>query len=298
MMPPAPEGDALRMNTHPDSSCWLVVNPASGSNEAGSAQTLAAALARCGWSAERTTVFPDEPLPTPADLDRAGIPNVVVYAGDGTVNSLINGLDGWGGAVLVLPGGTMNFLAQRLHRSLEVDAILDIVAGGGALRRRLACVRCEAGTALSGLLVGPGTRWSRVRESMRELALADMAAETIEAIRYSAAGPYVLAPESRLARVGGYPLIELTPGEHGIQIDGYYAEDPIDYAGQAWAVLRRRFREGPHDRLGVAESILLSSIDGSPLACLIDGEPARCPSPFRFTVEPCGVDLLASAHDL
>lgn len=47
-----------------------------------------------------------------------------------------------------------------------------------------------------------------------------------------------------------------------------------------------------------ARTIALASIDGSPLACLIDGEPAECPSPFRFTVEPCGVDLLATAHDL
>jgi len=50
--------------------------------------------------------------------------------------------------------------------------------------------------------------------------------------------------------------------------------------------------------LGLAEAIELGSIDGSPLACLIDGEPAECPSPFRFTIELCGVDLLATAHDV
>ncbi|WP_296721831.1 diacylglycerol kinase family protein [Erythrobacter sp.] len=286
------------MNRKPDSACWLVVNPASGSNEAASAETLAAALQKRGWSVSRTITFPDQPLPTPAALDAAAIAMVVVYAGDGTVNALINGLAGWGGAVLVLPGGTMNLLAKRLHRSLDMDDIFDIVAGGGARRCRPACVRCDGRLALAGLLVGPGTQWNRVRESMRDFALADMAAETIEAIRHTATAPYVLVPESGMAREDGYPLIELTPGEHGIQIDGYYAEDPLDYAGQAWALLRRRFREGPHDRLGMVEALVLSSIDGSPLACLIDGEPAECPSPFRFTVEPCAVDLLASAHDL
>jgi hypothetical protein len=179
-----------------------------------------------------------------------------------------------------------------------MDDILDIVTGGGARRCRPVCVRCDGLLALAGLLVGPGTRWNRVRESMRDFALADMAAETIEAIRHTANAPYVLVPESGMAREDGYPLVELTPGEHGIQIDGYFAEDPLDYAGQAWALLRRRFREGPHDRLGMVEALVLSSIDGSPLACLIDGEPAECPSPFRFTVEPCVVNLLASAHDL
>lgn len=279
-------------------ACWLVVNPASGSNNASSSETVAAALTDHGFRVDRVIAFPDDALPDIAALDAAGIGLVVVYTGDGSVNTLINQLAGWGGAVLVLPGGTMNLLAKRLHRSLGFEEIIAIVAGGGARRGRIACVRCEAGLALAGLLVGPGTVWSRVRESMRNLAVVEVAAGAIEAIRHSATGPYVRAPESALARDAGYALVELTPGEHGIQTDGYYADAALEYAGQAWAVLRRRFREGPHDRLGVAESIELASIDGSPLSCLIDGEPAECPSPFRFTVEPCCVDLLATAHDL
>lgn len=128
-------------------------------------------------------------------------------------------------------------------------------------------------------------------------ALADRALDP-EAMIAIAAGPFVTAPDLPLARAEGYPRIELTPGAHAIQIDGFYAEAARDYAQQAWAVLRHRFREGPHDRLGLTDEIALASIDGSPLACLIDGEPAECRSPFRFTVEPCGVDLLATAHDL
>lgn len=286
------------MNVPPTSACWLVVNPASGSNDPGSAETVAAALGERGWNVDRVIAFPDQELPDLATLDAAGIGLVVCYTGDGSVNALINHLSGWGGQVLVLPGGTMNLLARRLHRALEVSAVLDIVAGGGALSRRVSCVQYERGLALAGLLVGPGTSWSRVRESMRNLALAEMAVDTVEAFRQTTTGPNVMAPDSRLTREGGYPLIELTPGEYGMQIDGYFADAALDYAGQAWAALRRRFREGPHDRLGLADQIMLASVDGSPLACLIDGEPAECPSPFRFTVVPCGVDLLATAHDL
>jgi len=289
---------AAHMNALANPVCWLVVNPASGSNNASSCETVTAALSDRGFRVDRVIAFSDDALPDIAALDAAGIALVVVYTGDGSVNALINHLAGWSGAVLVLPGGTMNLLAKRLHRSLGMEAILDLVAGGGAQARRVACVRSEAGLALAGLLVGPGTSWSRVRESMRNLAIAEVAAGAIEAIKHSAAGPYVRAPDNILAREDGYALVELTPGEHGVQADGYYADAPLDYAGQAWAVLRRRFREGPHDRLGVSESIKLASIDGSPFACLIDGEPAECPSPFRFTVEPSGVDLLATAHDL
>lgn len=278
--------------------CWLVVNPASGSNDRSSAETIAGALTERGWQVGRVLTFPDEGLPDKAMLEAAGVRLLVIYTGDGSMSTLINRLQGWDGKVLALPGGTMNLLPLRLHRTLDIAAILDIVAGGGAVARRPHCVRCDAGLALAGLLVGPGTAWSRVRESMRSHAIAEVASEAVEAIRQSTTGPFVLAPEIGMAREGGYPLIELTPGEHGIQIDGYYAEAPLEYAGQAWAVLRHRFREGPHDRLGLADAVALASIDGKPLACLIDGEPAECPSPFRFTLEPCGVDLLATGHDV
>lgn len=285
--------------TRPASTpCWIVVNPSSGSNNRRSAETLASAMEARGWSVVRVITFPDDPLPDPSALDAAGIGLVAVYTGDGTINALVNHLACWGGTVLVLPGGTMNLLPLRLHRTTDLDAILDIVAGGGALPRRPGCVRCPAGVALAGLLVGPGTAWNRVRESMRNLAIAEMAQETIAALRETTTAPGVVLSDCRTARESGYPLVELTPGEHGIQIDGYYAEAPLDYAGQAWATLRHRFREGPHDRLGLAESITLASVDGGPLTCLLDGEPAECPSGSRFAVEPCQVDLLATAHDI
>lgn len=286
------------MVMEPNTPCWLVVNRASGSNGEDSGQTVAAALAARSWQVDRTIAFPDEPLPDRQALDAAGIGHVVVYTGDGTMSTLINHLTGWGGTVLVLPGGTMNLLPLRLHRTVDMAAILDIVAGGGARARRPLCVRCESGLAMAGLLVGPGTSWSRVRESMRSLAIGDMAKDTLEALRKSTTAAGVTVADNRLARASGYPLIELTPGEHGMQIDGYSAEDPIEFAEQAWATLRRRFREGPHDRIGLADEITLVSADGSPLACLIDGEPAECPSGSRFAVEPCVVNLLATAHDI
>ncbi len=279
-------------------SCWLVVNPASGSNTAQSTDSLVTTLAERGLVPQRIIAFPDDPLPDAASLDAAGVGIVVIYTGDGTVNALINGLAGWGGAVLVLPGGTMNLLAKRLHRALLVEEIIAIVAEGAARRVRVGCVRWEKGLAFADVLVGPGTCWSEVREAMRSGAIVEVATGAIEAIRHSATGPFVTAPELTRSRAEGYPLIELTPGEYGIQVDGFHAEAARDYAQQAWAVLRHRFREGPHDRLGLIDAVAIASVDGGPLACLIDGEPAECASPFTFALAPCGVDLLATTHDL
>ena len=280
-----------------NTACWLMVNPSSGSNDDSSTEMVIAALTSRGWTVDRVIAFPEDSLPTGAALDAAGVSMLVIYTGDGSMNAAISRLEGWSGQVLVLPGGTMNLLPLRLHRSINIGTILDVVAGGGARPLRPRCVRCDAGIALAGLLVGPGTAWSRVRESMRNFDLADMAKDTIDAIRATNDDPCVLFPGNRLARDEGYPLVELTPGEFGMQIDGYFAEDAADYAGQAWALLRRRFREGPHDRLGIADSIVLTTADGGALLCLIDGEPAECPSGSRFVVVPCGVDVLATAHD-
>ena len=285
------------MTTAAPTPLWLVVNPASGSNDENTTQTVTAALDTRGWAVTRVIAFPDDPLPDPAMLDAAGVRQVAVYTGDGTINALVNALAGWGGQVLVLPGGTMNLFPLRLHRSCDLDAILDIVAGGGAVARRPTSLRCPAGVAFGGLMVGPGTAWNRVRESMRSGELLTMAQEAVAALRETAAGPGVVIRDHRATREGGYPLVEIQPGEHGAEILGYYAEAPLDYAGQAWATLRRRFREGPHDKLGLSESFVIDSIDGSPLSCLIDGEPGECASGSRFVVEPCGVDLLATSHD-
>jgi hypothetical protein len=75
-------------------------------------------------------------------------------------------------------------------------------------------------------------------------------------------------------------MAQRTLGEHGAQIDGYCAAAPLDHGGQAWASLRHRLREGPHDRPGLAGSVARGSLEASLLPCLIDGEPAECP--FRF----------------
>jgi hypothetical protein len=283
------------METH--SSCWLVTNPGSGSNTPESTESLRDDLLARGIRIEREIGFPEDDLPTLSQLDRADARLVVTYAGDGTVNAVLSALEGWEGAVLVLPGGTMNLLSRRLHGELEIAQILDLVAAGSSLPVRASTVTCEGGTAYAGLLVGPGTCWNRVRETMRDFDLPSVAEEAVEAIRTTQNGPFILPVDRVSSREGGYPLIEMTPGEHGIQLDGYYAEEPAEYAAQAWATLRRQFREGPHDRMGIVKRIALRSVDGSPLPCLFDGEPGSCPSGSLFEMKRSGVDLLATGHD-
>ena len=275
---------------------WLLINSASGSNTPAALESLDECLCEHGLAVDRTISFPDEDLPRGEAMDGAGIGLLIVYTGDGTLNAAISNLAGWRGAILVLPGGTMNLLSKRLHGDRENRAILETVARGGAIRARPNTASCEAGTALAGLLVGPGTRWGSVREAMRDFDIAGMASGAADAMSEMTGESMVRCAEPALGKAEGYPLIEITPGEFGMQFDAYHAETAGEFAAQGWAILRRNFREGPHDRMGVVQRAMLESVDGSPLEVLVDGEKAQLDPRAEINVAPCPVDLLATGN--
>ena len=276
---------------------WLVVNSRSGSNSDAACSALNEALTARGLAPERQIEFPAEDLPTPGMLDEAGVGRLVVFTGDGSLNAVIDAVSGWGGEVLVLPGGTMNLLSNRLHgEGAAYEDILDCIARG-AMRRvtpQMAC--CDAGRAHAGLLVGPGTAWAEVREAMRDFDVAGLAQGASEAIAVSTGGSRVRMAEPAIGHEDGYPLIEITPSHRGMQVDGFRTESTGEFLQQGWAVLRRRFREGPHERLGLLDSLVIENCGGEKLDVLIDGEPATLAPRAEFTVAPCPVDLLATSH--
>lgn len=282
------------MNSHP---FWLVTNAASGSNN----EAAIAALERCcgehGFDVVRKTAFPEEELPSPAALDGAGVDRVAVFTGDGTVNSLLTGLEGWSGAVLVLPGGTMNLLYHRLHGERTMEETIAAVAAGEAALRRPGVIRCDWGTGYAGMLAGPGTSWGRVREAMREADVLEVASEAVEAIEETLAGDMIACVAPRLGLPEGYPLVSLVPRDGGMEIEAYHAKSAGEYVEQTWALLRRNFREGPHDVLGNARTVRLASTQGNPFGLLIDGERVEAAAEVEFTLAACEVDLLATEAD-
>lgn len=145
---------------------WFITNTASGSATAGKAAALEAVFAELGLALAGRTAFPDDDLPDTARLDAAGADTVVLFAGDGTINAAACALADWKGAILILPGGTMNLLARSLHGDLDPAAILRAAVDHGTL---LALPLVEAGQhrALVGLILGPATSWVHARELVR-----------------------------------------------------------------------------------------------------------------------------------
>jgi diacylglycerol kinase family enzyme len=276
---------------------WLVLNEASGSNDEEAHEHLSRRCGGAGFRVERTVRFPDEALPAPAALDAAGVALVAVFAGDGTVNALVTALAGWSGAVLVLPGGTMNLLFHRLHGERELDEVIALAAAGRAKATRPGVIASRAGTALAELLAGPGTGWYDVREAMREGDVPALAAGAASALGETLAAPGIRCRDPALGRTEGYPLVMLTPTDDGIAVAGFYAETPGEFLQGGWAVVRHRFREGPHDELGTVRQIALASTAGEPFGLLLDGEKAESGEEAVFRLVPCAVDLLATVTD-
>ena len=277
-------------------SIWLLANARSGSNSEAAREALRAACEEQGIGIDRTICLPKDDLPDPVMLDEGGCECLAIFTGDGTLNAAITGLYGWGGAVLVLPGGTMNLLSTRMHGQADVPAILERFAHGAMRRWRPQVARCEVGDALAGLLVGPGTAWSEVREAMRDIDLAATAESATQALSETAGGIRVRCAEPSAGREDGYPLVSITPSHRGMKLDGYYADDWADFARQSLAVLRRDFRQGPHESLGLFDDQVFQSCGNGPIGVLIDGEPAELPPRARIALASCEVDLLASDH--
>jgi hypothetical protein len=276
---------------------WLINNAASGSNSDASLAALEACCGDRGFRIAHRTVFPAQDLPTPAMLDAAGIDLVAVFSGDGTINSLLTALAGWGGAVLVLEGGTMNLLYHRLHGDRSTEEVIAAAASGTTTKRRPGVIVCPFGTAYAGMLAGPGTSWGRVREAMREANVVELAAEAVGAARETLAGDMIACREPALGRPEGYPLVSLTPHDTGIEIEAYHAESAGEYAVQALALLKRNFREGPHDDLGRTTALRLVRTAGQPFGLLVDGELVEAAAEVEFVLAACEVDLLATEPD-
>ena len=271
---------------------WLVINSASGSYSEQAVADLVSRMEVQGIPPARIVAIPDEPAPDRAALESAEVAILAIFTGDGTVNSVVCGLYGWSGAALVLPGGTQNLLSKSLHGELAVETIITCLGDGSLQRQRRHMVRTSQGDALCEVLAGPGAHWSDVREAMRDGDLGGMASTLGEAIGQSTGGALVRIAEPELGNSAGYPAVRVHPVDGSQQVDGYGAETIADYARQGVALLRRDFRLGPHDTLGLHHKVICRA--DAPIELMIDGERKTGGCEEVFEAAECPVEFLAA----
>lgn len=275
---------------------WLVANGASGSNDDEAFKGLVTALGEAGSKPARVVDLQTDRLPDRATLESEDVATLAIFGGDGSANAVVTGIEGWAGQVLLLPGGTANLLARALHGERTVAQIVAAFGAGSLCPLTRNCIRTSRGAALVEVLAGPGATWSEVREGMREGTISETASLAVEAVRQSAVGPMVAIVDPALGRESGYPGVRLALAPDGMTVDGYGVDTAGDYLKQGIALLKRDFREGPHDELGAHREILCRSADGSPIALMIDGERRSGGGEERFSLAPLRVSLLGTPH--
>lgn len=274
------------------SPLWLLTNAASGSNSDAAVDDLAASLAAAGCAPERVIRFPDEDLPTRKALDAAGVATLAVFTGDGTVNAAASALEGWGGALLVLPGGTQNLLAKSLHGDVPAEAITGALPGARKIRRP--AIRTAQGAGLIEVLAGPGAMWADVREGVRDLDLAAIAETFGNALRETRDGPGVRLTDPAAGKAEGYRAVRIGCSGDELEADGYDFSDIGEFAAQGFAMLvKRDFRQGPHDELGRFRAVTLAS--EGPIALMIDGERREGGREERITCDTFALDFISTA---
>jgi hypothetical protein len=258
---------------------FLVINAHSGSAAAVDDAEVKAALAAAGFDVVKQARIPDSDCPDRASVERADCDAIVVLSGDGTIASLNEQLRGWGGEMLVLPGGTMNLLSRRLHGEAALAELIAQLPGTRFEAAHIPILKVGEREVLTGLTVGPSTRWGEVREGIRHGDVSKLAEVVPEAWSQTVGddGVWVEGRERQ-----AYAGIFVEPHDEGmLSAIAFRANNIGDMLGHGVAWLRRDFREGPHDALGLMPAITVLG-DQQESGLLIDGEqesgrlPLRC----------------------
>lgn len=275
----------------------LIVNGASGSADAISRDQIGDCLAKNSWTIGTTFDCREDQIPNASSLAGTNTELVIILGGDGTLHSILPRFEKWTGAVLTLPGGTTNLLCHELYNEGEVESALELFCQGKLVTRRRNCIRWDDEIALTEVLAGPGARWSEVREEMRDADIGSAIGTAMDIIGEGISGPGMLVTDPAQGREDGYAGVRLIPGATGIAIEGYGLDEIGEILSQGTAILRRNFREGPHDDLVGAPEVALESADGEPMALMVDGERRECGPQMRFSLAPFELDLLGLPND-
>jgi hypothetical protein len=257
----------------------LIVNRQSGSAAAVDLAEVKSALSAARLSVEHVVQLPENDCPDKDAIESLGIDVVVLLSGDGTVASLCATLRGWSGALLVLPGGTMNLLSRRLHGDVALPEMLEKLAVSSLEIAKIPIVRMGDREVLTGLTVGPSTRWGEVREGIRQGDVSTLAQTVPEAWSetLSDEGVWIEGIERH-----PYAAIFVEPNdETNLSVIAFRANNIGDMLGHGIAWLRRDFREGPRDDLGAMAQVVVIG-DDPDTGLLVDGEyedgqlPLKC----------------------
>lgn len=271
---------------------WFIYNPRSRTADDALAGQIEEAFEKGGQPVARKFALGDDPLPGTADLEQAGVTLLVELSGDGSISSLASSLDGWDGALLVLPGGTMNLLSKMLHGDATPLEIVERVLAGEARRQTVPIILHGDVMAYTGIIAGPTAVWGEVREDLRKGDIVGLGEDAVHAVKATFDAPGVSIEGSDEE----YPAIFLEPGEDALRLSAVRADHAGDLLAHGWAWLMGDFRKGPFTPLDDAAEVTLSA-SGRRLGLLVDGEQMKTSEPALFRAGRSALAFLATRAD-
>lgn len=249
---------------------WFITNPGSGSSTVEKCEALVALFADHGLTLVGRTTFPADAMPDPTMLDSVRVDTVVLFAGDGTINTAIGSFADWNGRILILPGGTMNLLAKTLHGNADPAAIVRATHGASTLMA-LPYVAAGDCRAYVGLILGPAASWVHARELVRAGRLRGLA----RAVRHAWARTF--GRGIRIAGAAGLPpgaqAILVTPEETSLTLSAIDVRDWGTIARLGWDWLTGDWVAAAAVTQVHAKQVHV--LGKKPVLALFDGEPEQ-----------------------
>ncbi|OYW88545.1 MAG: hypothetical protein B7Z20_02260 [Sphingobium sp. 32-64-5] len=267
---------------------WLIANSRSGSTDEGGMETVREAIAAAGATLARVIDLAEEDLPDPADAPPAII---AALGGDGTANAII---DHYGAnerlALLILPGGTMNLLAKRLHgEDADIMTVLRRALGGAARECRMPLLKGPGFASLVGVIAGPATAWGDVRENIRDGGIGAL----VETVRIAISQTFEGQPIRLAGTEGEHSALFVEPRGDGLHAHAIQTEGPGDLAAHGWAWLNRDFLGGPTAELAQGRALTITSGHGR-IGLLVDGERMAATPPLALEWAQCPARFIAT----
>ena len=257
---------------------WMITNPSSGSASEVKCAAIEAIFEEKGLELAGRTTFPEEGMPSVEDLIAAKVDTVVLFAGDGTVNAAACKYDKWHGKALILPGGTMNVLAKRLHGDIDPHDIVH-AAHEKPVLRAMPFVESGPHRAFCALIIGPAAAWAGAREAVRYRHFKRL----IRAVRVAWARTWsrgvTLYDGTRKRR--DYKALLIAPEDGWLKITAFSADNFRETLRLGWEWLMGNIHNAP--TVDDTRSAHVTVTGRRALHALFDGEEVKLACPARIS---------------
>ncbi|TNE37796.1 MAG: hypothetical protein EP321_15395 [Sphingomonadales bacterium] len=270
-------------------SLWLVTNSRSGTTDAKRIASIKQVIADAGLTVMHVIDLAERGLPERNEIARSAPDIIASLGGDGTARAVVNHYgEPSGPALLILPGGTMNLLAKRLHGDREASEIIE-KAARAQTTVALPMIEGPDFRSLVGVIAGPAAHWGTVREDIREGDLPALLDSIPTALEQTWEGDRIRIE----GQESGHGALFIDPRPDALHIHAIHTDGIGDLASHGWAWLNQDFLGGPTEELAREDQVMLMQESGT-ITLLVDGERCTCPSPLTVRRRQCPAPFLAT----